>query len=381
MAQDVLVTQLTMALSSQVENPAGLATGYNITPAGNFHKFVTTSRNFYFQSTEKFDDRGKIGLGTDLPNIRFSGYLNPPTLEIADNLDNFIHAMLIKRGCNTLNADVDTVPGSGAAAGTHTHSFKYAKTVSNPQSSTVIWSLDGAPHAWNGVAVSSWRAEGTRSDVPNFSASLVGSGRISDPSALVLNNYVTPRYMSGAETEVHCLVDRDGDGTPTQIYLASRAQGVQRITAWAVSVNNNVRVDDRRPGDPRISSGTPLRGHYVNRQTVGDRELAAELSIALSGDPLEQDGTGIDLFVSDSLEDRLFVDFTITCKGRQFIGTAPATTQPEITFVFPKCYLSTEEGVDDNNLAVLRCTIFPVYDDTEETALMVTVVNESAALV
>lgn len=358
MAQEFSVQNITMAMSVNPEST------YNNTPAGNYHRFVTSSATFHIQSAETFDDRGKVGLGTDLPNIRFTGYLNPVSLDIADNLDNFIHAMIMRRGLGTTSADL---AGATTSAGTYTHTVKLAPTLSIPVSSTFIWSLGGAAYAWNGGAVGSFRAEGTRSDTPNFTATVMTTGKAVSTTGLTLNSYVVPHYMDGAETSIYYTKNS------TLIYLADRTTGVQRVTGWNVSVNNNNRNDDKRPGDPRVNPATPVGGHYINRMTVGQREVTGEVTFTL--DELNTE-------VTDSLANQVLTDFTISCKGRTFIGTDPATTvQPEIKFIFPKCYMTVEEGVNDNNLAVLRASIFPVYDSTAETSMKIVVTNETPVLI
>lgn len=351
---DYLIKQLRMAISAAVEST------FNTTPSGAFWKFVTTSKNFYVQSAEKFDDKGKIGLGNDLPNVQFTGYLNPVTMEIADSLDTFIHPMLIRRAFGQAET---VVAGSGPASGTFVHSFKVAPQITNPISSTMLWGMGGADKAWNGVTVNSIKVSGNRSEQPQFSATLVGTGKGSAVGSPTINAYVVPNYLDGAETTIFYTKDS------TLTNLADRDSSTRRVVAWDVSLNNNNKTDDKRPGDPRVNANDPSGGHYINTMLNGEREVMGGITITLDGTAQE---------VIDSLADEVLTDFTISTKGK-FIGST--TIQYGVDFIFPKCYLNCEEGVDDNGLAVIRATIKPVYESVSDTILKVAITNSTATCV
>lgn len=366
---DFLTKNLTMAISVAEE------TTFNTQAPGTFQRFVTSARNFYVDSAEKFDDRGKIGLGQELPTRQTTGYLNPISLEIADELNSFIAPMLIRRSSGRDMEVADVAVAGGADAGAFTKSMKMAKSVTSLKGSSVIWALGGANYIWTGCVVDSWRAEQTRSDIPSFTATLVGTGRAVRDSAFIAaganySPYIAPTYMIGAETKI--FYTPEGEST---IYLADRDTNKQRVLGWGVTYNNANRTDDRRPGDKRQSTGDPLSGHYVDRITTGDREVTGDLTLTLDESLAE---------LQHANSDKILTNFTVSTNSKYIRNpgnTANTTIQHGVDFVFPKCYLRAEDTADDAGLAAIRFTIFPVYDDSTETAMKVVVRNGVSGII
>lgn len=354
---EFLTKGVIMALSSAREST------FNTQATGNFERFVTEGRQFFVPTIEKFDNAGKIGLGQEFATAQFNGYLNPVQMDLNSDFDSFVHAMLMLRACG----DTDTQAAlAGADVGAASHTFKVVPTIDRLPSFSVVWALGdqaggGADYIWTGCVVDNFRIEQSRSDIPQFSSTIIGSGKnVLNTSAAVYSAYKNPSFCIGAETEIYY------GATPT--YLATRSVGneIQKITNWNLALNNSNRTDDRRPGDPRLGAD-PSSGHYVDRITLGDqREITSECSIVMD-DTLAE--------VAASINNTLVTDFTIETRGTIII---PAGAQQFGTkFQFPKAYLNVEEGTDDNGTAILRTTVKPVYDSVSSSILDVTVFNDT----
>lgn len=354
-------------------DPITVATG-NASLNKGYHPFVTSSATFYVPTAEKFDDRGKVGLGQELPTSRSTGYLNPVTMEISNTLDTFIHPILLRRLCGTEDSTEGVVTGSAPNTAARTHTFKMAQAIDRPSSSSLLWALGALDYVWTGMTVNTFRVEGSRAAPPTFTATLVGTGGRESIAALktenantdivtpMINDYVPPKYVIGAETEIFFTHPVHG-----AVPLAQRSSETQRITAWSVGVNNNNKTDDKRPGDPRLTVGLPTGGHYVNRITTGSREVTGEVTIALDENSVLRE-------IQDSLADVVMTDFTISHRGEIITSGGNDTDgQYMVEFVFPKCYLNVTEAVDDDGLAVLRTELFPVFSDFENTSMIVNV--------
>lgn len=346
---EYLVRDLKLAISA---TPEPTYNSMLVSDSDEYLGMLTTGRALYIPDKEKQDDTGKVGTGREFPTEQRSGYVVVPSLEITDELNIDIAALLLRRamgGADTVGSDIEP------AIGVYPHVFGLLPndTIAGRQlpSSTVVWSLGGADFMWGGVVVESFRIDQTNADVPTFTAGLVGSGlyqRIGDiASPPTFPAPTQQRYMLGAETQLEF-----NDGTN---YVVTNAQ---RLKSFSATLTNNHRTDDRRPGDPRIISAQPRSGHYVNRMLHGDRTVGAEMTVMLDDNLREW---------ANAYNDTIITSFKYRARGN-FLKKAGApftestTNQAIFEITFPKCYFRSVAGADDSGDAVLTMSIFPVDD-------------------
>lgn len=145
----------------------------------NYLGFLMTGRGFPLPDKEKQDDTGKIGTGREFPTEQRSGYVTPPTMEITEELNVDIAPIFLRRAMG----GVDPTPAGGdilEAGRTFEHNWLMqandtAAFLQLP-SSSIVYALGGADYLFGGCCVESFRIEQNRSQVPTFTANLIGSG-------------------------------------------------------------------------------------------------------------------------------------------------------------------------------------------------------------
>lgn len=149
------------------------------TNTNNYLGFLMTGRGFPLPDKEKQDDTGKIGTGREFPTEQRSGYVVPPTMEITEELNVDIAPIFLRRAMG----GTDPTPSGGdilEAGRTFEHNWimqanDTAAFLQLP-SSSIVYALGGADYVFGGCCVESFRIEQTRSQVPTFTANLIGSG-------------------------------------------------------------------------------------------------------------------------------------------------------------------------------------------------------------
>ncbi len=318
--------------------------------AADFERFQMSGSTFPVPDKIRFDDLGKIGNGTEFPTYQRSGHVLPASMEVADEANTSIGAMLVRRalgGADTTPAGADIIEAGVAFR----HKWGMLNTTAGRQlpSSSVVYSLGGFDLLWGGCVVDSLTLAQTNADTPTLTAGLVGSGLYKDISSIspafgTLPAIVVPNYHIGAETTVEFT---DSGGT---VALVTG----QRIRSYTLTLNNNHITDDRRMGDPRIDVTNMAKGWYVNRMLHGDRTVTAEFTVMV-------DDTLREFFDSDS--DEIVTGFKIKTRGYEIPGTA-AGNQYELSIIVPKCYFRTPRFVDDGGNAEMTISIFPVTGAT-----------------
>jgi hypothetical protein len=361
-----------------------------------YYGMLTTGRAFYVPDKEKVDDTGKIGTGREFPTEQRSTYVAVPSLELTEELNVDIAPIILRRAMG--GADVVTTIAATPASTIRDHTWGLDLSGTNRQlpSSSMLWGIigSGADYLWSGVVIESFAINQTNSDVPTFTASFVGSGLFKRLKYLTAdgniavngsNPYTGPypgsagtewpptfplptaqRYMIGAESEL--LFTPEG-GSP----YSMTASG-QRLKAFSATLTNNHRTDDRRPGDPRIVAAQPRSGHYVNRMNHGDRTIGGDMTVMLD-DTLAE----FDLAYNDTILE----SFTYKAKGRYLMATAPGVEsdkQSEFEITFPKAYLRSVAGTDDNGDAVLTMSVFPI-DNGTTGPMIARIRNNTAAVI
>lgn len=467
----------------------------------NYLGMLTTGRGFPLPDKDKHDDTGKVGYGREFPREQRSGYIIPPTMEITDELNVDIGAVLLRRAMG----GADPTPSGGdilESGNVFQHSWVMQDNTSlagrQLPASSVVYALGGADYLYGGCCVESFRIEQTASNVPQFTAALVGSGlfrriRELNPTATggtrqvetataagtvsadgnasvtltaagmagspivlavpvltgdtptivagkiraaLLANSVIYNFFyvtgSGANIILTAVIPAANDatmnlaiatGTATGITAAATSTNttagvagattyadrpnvpaptkqnymhgaetymkwttdlgtyiitdVQRLRSFNMTLTNNNRADDRRPGDPRIDATSTKKGWYVNRMNHGDRGIGAEISLMLDDNLQELVNANDDVEVTN---------FTYRSRGHYVTNagaTATSTTnQNTFEVSFPKCYFRAVRSNDDNGDALVQIGVFVVEDPAAIFGLMrARIVNNRATAI
>jgi hypothetical protein len=332
----------------------------------------TTGRGFPFPSKEKMDDRGKAGTGREFQTEQRSGYVNPPTMEIVEELNTDLSFMLARRAVG--GPDTVGAPLEAALAYPHMVGMQDADGPAGRQlpSFDVVYSLGGADFVYGGCVVDTFQIEQTRSAVPQMTCGLVGSGlfyRIRD--MIVANRPSVPRpayqhYMLGAESSIEFTDDTGATKVLTD--------PEQRVLMFRATLNNNIDTGDTRMGDPRLDPTSTKKGWIRNRLLHGDRDVTAEMTLTLD-DELEEWAIAND--------DVPLTMFKYISRGHYIrVGaTTSALHQWQFEWRMPACYFRDPRFTDEGGTAAVGLTIFPVEPDASYGLVEIHCVNEIATAI
>lgn len=332
----------------------------------DFLGMLTTGRGFPIPDREKMDDTGKVGYGDagEFPREQRSGYVLPATMEITDELNTEIAAVLFRRclgGADPVPAGADIL--EPATAFRHRFGMLPNTGVSGRQlpSSSMVYALGGVDFVWGGCVVNTFQVSQTGAAVPTFTAGLISSGlnkriRNITPAFGSVPAPTTQHYMLGAESQLEFT---DIDGGP--VYSVT---GAQRLRSFTLTVDNNHRTDDRRAGDSRIQLANIKKGWYVNRMLHGERTVTAEMTVMLDDDLREY---------FDADNDNPITGFVYRAKGYYIEDST--VHQYSFAIHVPKCYFRTPRTGDEGGDAVMTLGIFPVTDNATFGLVTAEVIN------
>lgn len=375
---DILFGDLLLGISGIPEPnynsrvPGYSATGVAPAPANvnNYLGMLTTGRGFPLPDKEKHTDAGKIGRRRPFMRYQRSGYVLPPTMEIAEEVSADLFAMFLRR----CFGGADPTPAGGAilepgAAFEHKFGFLDTAGAAGRQlpASSVVYALGGADYVYCGVVFDTIRVDQTNANPPTFTAGMVGSGlhyRLRDlsaaPAVVAGKNEiqrpdpaapVDQPYMHGAETYMEFTDVNPATGLARTISLTATNQ---RLRAFTCTISNNHNTGDRRPGDKRIDATTTTKGWYVNRMLHNRtaEPVTAEMTIMLDDSMIEFDDANSDTEIT-SYKYRMQGDYIEDATG------AFTDHQYTVELEYPKCYYRGVRGTDDNGDAVLTVGIAP----------------------
>jgi hypothetical protein len=321
---------------------------FNTLPAGaatNWLSAVTTNPQLVVPNIEKITDEGKTGNGNEFPTVARNNYWSQPEFSIADELNTDIFAVLLRRAMGA-TATVAQV----AASAQYEHSMTMQLDSSGLQlpSSSLAVLAGSNDMVLGGCVVNSIAVEQQGANPATFTAALVGSGhwkRSSTIASFALPAMLAQNYMHGAQTVMNF-----NDGTSLDLSA--------RVRNLSVALNNNLRRDDRRPGDPFITAGDPTSGAYTARMTRGPRSVNAQVTVLLDSITREFDAHRLNTILT-----------SVTFKFVGYQITGEAAKYHEVELVIPKAYVRNIGGGQDNDLDTLTLD-FLALKDTVTSGLM-----------
>ena len=274
------------------------------------HEFPTHACNDYWQHSEmSFQEDLETKIGGRFLAYALGGTINATAVAGAASVNDLEFAML---------------PASG---GRQLPSFDVASK------------LDAADFLMAGVCVDKFRVEQKKSARATYKVDCVGSGKFAKPHGITGG-------IPGAP-DVACMDGRDTAVKYTGPGGVVDLSGTFRVMDWFVEVNNNLKKNDRRLGDPTVEKA----GH-VRRLLRGEkRQVTTEITLALDG-----------LVEWDLMKNGdTITDLTYTVKG-PIIGATSARN--EIEFIIPKAQVSMVESGNEDGTATVKVTFVVLEDPT-----------------
>lgn len=333
-----------------------LESAYNTPePTGSNYSFIPTLSPFFaLPVVEKVNDGQRIGrnAASHLCNTYWSHF----EMSVQDDVETDVPGRIFRRALG--GAVTDTL----VSAGVYDHSF----AMLNPQvgvnlpSFSVPVLLGAASFLFAGCRVDRWKVMQQNNERVQYEADILGSGKFTQPHGLVsLPALANVPCMDGFRTEV-TYVDPVG---PTTINLGT----LGTLMEWSVELQNNLRRNRRRVGDPIQVVGAGAAAHVRNEPLGSERNTA----IALKMDFVDlTEWTA--MTANKPLEDLKF-----TVKG----PLIDATYRHEFEIIVPDFAFEVVTPDEDEGDAAIMINVMPFEDSVSKGTITGRVRNATATLV
>jgi hypothetical protein len=316
---------------------------------------------------EKRDSSDLVGTGFEFAQIPLRvDYWSHPVMTMGEDVNVDLFPLFLARTFGGTNAAPSTLNTTGKQ---HTLLLGTSAQRQLPSSNLIasVGYVDdpnpGADFLLMGVVPESVQLAADAGGVPTWAIEMVGSGKFTTPlptgvrTGLPALVGVDPANIANTYVHPAAVVISYVDGTT--VNLATEG----RIRSWNFQFNNNLRRDDRRPGDPFRTADDPTTGAFVNRLQRGKRTCAAQVTVSLNEDLAE--------FVTMS-QNRVVDNLAFIMKG-ELIAGASTPTNRQIAINIPKAQLRTVTPTNVNDDAALVLDWFPLKGNGEY--MSATVIN------
>jgi hypothetical protein len=328
-----------------------------ITDGAEFHRFETRGNPLVLPVLGKSDTLDHIGSGFEFQQTPLRvNYWEHPVIPVSGDVNVDILPIFLARVFGGVNAAPATVNITGKEhilllqhdndpLGRQLPSFNLITSIGR-----VSEAEPGADLQLTGVVGDSFQIGQSRADMPTWSAELVGSGGFIRPVPDTTHNDFPDLVGDDTANYSHLFVHGAAvvisytDGSSVNLSTEGR------IRSWNFQFNNNVRRDDRRPGDPFRIANDPTSGAYVNRLLRGRRTCGAQVVVSLAEDLAE--------FVT-AQQNRVVDNLAFIAKGELIAGATPASNYT-LEINIPKAQLRTVTPGNENDDATLTLDWFPL---------------------
>jgi hypothetical protein len=334
-----------------------LESSYNTPEAtGSNYAFIPTQNPFFMlPSAEKVSDANRVG--RNFASHLCATYWTHPEVGIQDDVETDVPARLFRRGLG--GSVTDTVVSAGAV---WDHTFPML----NPQigvdlpSFSIATLLGAASYLFSGCRVDSYRVSQEGSNRVQYEAGIVGSGKFANPHGLTsLPGLAAPPCMDGHRTEVSYV-----DPAAATVNLHT----LGTLVSWFVELQNNLRRNKRRPGDPILTVGSNGAAAHVRSMPLG-QERAVNIGLKLDFNDLTQ--------WTNSIENA-------TCTNLKFKVVGPIITgayRHEFEIIVPSFSFEVVTPDEDEGDAAQTLNVIPFQDAVSAGAITGRIRNGVATLV
>lgn len=320
----------------------------------DFYRLEMRGNSFGYPVLDKIDSSDLVGTGFEFAQVPLRvNYWQHPVMTIGEDVEADVLPLILSRVFGGTNAAPSTLNTTGKQ---HTLLLGTSAQRQLPSSNliTSVGYIDdsnaGADYLWMGVVPESIQISQDGGNTPTWAVELVGSGKFTTPLPTGVRTGLPT--LVGVDTTNHkdmyvhpaAVVITYTDGSTFNL----ATQG--KIRSWNFQFNNNLRRDDRRPGDPFRTADDPTTGAFVNRLQRGKRTCGAQVVVSLDEDNAE--------FVTMS-QNRVVDNLAFIMKG-QLIAGASVNTNYTIEIDIPKAQLRTVTPTNVNDDAALTLDWFPL---------------------
>lgn len=323
-------------------------------PTGTNYSYIPTQNPFFaLPSAEKVSDAGRIG--RNAPSHLCSTYWTHPEIAIQDDVDTDVPGRLFRRALG--GSVTDTL----VATGVYDHTF----AMLNPQvgvnlpNFSVAALLGAASFLFAGCRVDSFRVSQQGANRPQYEANIVGSGKHTNPHGLTsLPALASTACMDGFRTEVSYV-----DPSAATVNLHT----LGTLIEWSVELNNALRRNKRRVGDPILVAGSGSAAHVRSMPLGQDRQTNIAMKLDF-----------VDLTEwQDSVENGVCTNLKFTVKG----PLIDATYRHEFEIIVPSFAFEVVTPDEDEGDAAIGINVIAFEDSVSKGTITGRVRNNQATLV
>lgn len=332
-----------------------LESSYNTPEAtGTNYSFIPTQNPFFALPTaEKLSDAARIGRNG--PSHLCSTYWTHPEIGIQDDVETDVPGRLFRRALG--GSVTDTL----VATGVYDHEF----AMLNPQvgvdlpSFSLATLLGAASFLFAGCRVDTFRVSQEGANRAQYEALVLGSGKHTKPHGLTsLPGLAAPPCMDGHRTEVSYV-------NPSAATVNLHTLGT--LVNWNVEVNNALRRNKRRIGDPILVAGNGSAAHVRSMPLGQDRQVNIGLKLDF-----------VDLTEwQNSVENADCTNLKFTIKG----PLIDATYRHEFEIIVPKFAFEVVTPDEDEGDAAQSINVIPFQDSVSAGMITGRIRNAQATLV
>ena len=338
---------LSKTLEASFNTPEGTGSNYSFIP--------TLNPFFALPVLEKVNDGGRSG--RNAPSHQCNTYWSHPEISLQDDVETDVPARIFRRALG--GAVTDTVV---VAAQVWDHTF----AMLNPQIGTDLPSfsvaslLGSASFLFAGCRVDRFKVSQQNNDRVQYEADIVGSGKFANPHGLTaLPGLASVPCMDGFRAEV-TYVDPSG---PTTVNLGTAGT----LMEWSVELQNNLRRNKRRVGDPVQSISGNDAAHIRSMPLGNDRTTAIQLKVDFSN---LTDWT-------NSISNKEFQDLKFKVVGPVITGG----NRHEFEIIIPRFAFEVVTPDEDEGDAATVINVLAYEDPTSKGTITGRVRNNQATLV
>ncbi len=316
---------------------------------------LTSQNPFYLlPSIEKIDDAGNIGTGSPFATHVCNDYWTQPGVALSTQLEYFgLFGRLWLRAAG--QAVVTAAQGTGFK---HSSELQVEADGVQLPASDLIVKLSPLDILLAGMVVSQATLSRQRNGRPILDFNLVGSGKHESPAGIASLPAYLPPTVCGANN----LIVKYTNASAVVVDLG--AAGCQFVS-FNVGLNNNVRLNDRCPGDPSLTEngGTAL---HVGRVVRTEQSLDINFAFLLNETNAEY---------AQHLANTNVTNVVIAIRGPLISGS----DYYELGIEIPKANFRTISPSENDGDAAFALQVQPLYDATLDNVAKFYVHNITAA--
>jgi hypothetical protein len=346
---EFLTRDISFFFSDTPEQDGGGAFNDFKTAGTDFTRAQMRGRTFGIPTLDKISNEDLVGTGHEFATNVRNNYWTHPVMTVGEDVNTENMAVFLANTFGGVNAAPAAVTGN-VNAKEHILLMQTAAQGRQLPSRNIISSVGyiddanpGADFMFAGVVPDSFTISQTRADTPTWSVDLVGSGRWVRPLPTGVRTGLPTDVLEQNPVHGAAVTVSYDDGTSLNL------SALGKVRSWTFTYNNNLRRDDRRPGDPFLIPNDPTSGAYVRYLLRGPRTATASITVSLSEDLRE--------FLTHQ-QNRIVTNLSFLMKGYVIPGVTPTNHTVEIKM--PRSVIRGIGGTDDNDDAALTLDFFPM---------------------